>query len=58
MDSYCAHMGGNLAAGGRVIGNCIECPFHGWTFDSTGKCVRIPYAQKSMYITVFESDST
>ncbi len=47
MDAYCPHLGGNLGAGGRVIGNCIECPFHGWQFDGeTGKCTVIPYAAK------------
>lgn len=40
-DAYCAHMGANLAVGGTVkFGNCIQCPFHGWTFDgATGNCV-------------------
>lgn len=34
-------MGANLAEGGKVKwGSCIECPFHGWTFDGKdGKCV-------------------
>ena len=34
-------MGANLGNGGKVKWNsCIECPFHGWTFDGrTGKCV-------------------
>ncbi len=41
LDAYCAHMGANLGVGGRVRYNtCIECPFHGWTFDGeTGHCV-------------------
>lgn len=47
VDAYCPHLGANLAAGGRVLGDCIECPFHGWQFQgSDGKCVRIPYAEK------------
>ncbi|MCJ8741186.1 hypothetical protein PDJAM_G00067900 [Pangasius djambal] len=47
MDAYCPHLGANLAVGGRVVGNCIECPFHGWQFrGEDGKCVRIPYAEK------------
>lgn len=29
----------------KVIGNCIECPFHGWLFDGeTGECSKIPYS--------------
>ncbi len=47
VDAYCPHLGANLAVGGRVVGSCIECPFHGWQFQgSDGKCVRIPYAEK------------
>lgn len=47
VDAYCPHLGANLAVGGRVVGNCIECPFHGWQFNGEdGKCVRIPYAEK------------
>lgn len=47
MDAYCPHLGANLAVGGRVVGNCIECPFHGWQFrGEDGRCVRIPYAEK------------
>ncbi|XP_042365709.1 cholesterol 7-desaturase nvd isoform X2 [Plectropomus leopardus] len=47
LEAYCPHLGANLAVGGRVVGSCIECPFHGWQFrGSDGKCVRIPYAEK------------
>ncbi|XP_061335654.1 cholesterol 7-desaturase nvd-like isoform X1 [Pezoporus flaviventris] len=47
VDAYCPHLGANLAAGGRVVGNCIECPFHGWRFrGEDGKCTSIPYVEK------------
>ncbi|XP_061460445.1 cholesterol 7-desaturase nvd-like [Rhineura floridana] len=47
VDAYCPHLGANLAIGGRVVGSCIECPFHGWQFHgANGKCTRIPYAEK------------
>ena len=50
IDAYCPHMGANLAVGGRVIGDCIECPFHGWKFRGhDGKCVSIPYADKGKH---------
>jgi cholesterol 7-dehydrogenase len=41
-------MGANLGVGGRVRYNtCIECPFHGWTFDGeTGDCVLAGDAKK------------
>jgi len=45
-DSYCAHLGANLALGGRVIDNCLKCPFHGWEYDTEGNCNSIPYASE------------
>ena len=46
LDAYCAHMGADLGAGGKVIGNDIQCPFHHWKYCGTGECVEIPYATK------------
>lgn len=44
MDAHCPHLGAHLAVGGRVKGECLQCPFHGWTFDGAdGTCVEIPY---------------
>jgi len=45
-DSYCAHLGANLALGGVVKDNCLKCPFHGWEYDGEGNCNRIPYASE------------
>ena len=46
VDAYCAHLGAHLAVGGTVKGDCLACPFHGWTYDgATGACVDIPYAE-------------
>lgn len=39
--NVCVHRGGSLA-GGKVKGDCIECPYHGWQFDGDGRCTRIP----------------
>ncbi|XP_050444085.1 cholesterol 7-desaturase nvd isoform X2 [Adelges cooleyi] len=33
LDAYCPHLGSNMAFGGSVIGNSLQCPFHGWTFS-------------------------
>jgi len=45
MDAYCPHLGAHLGFGGRVVGDCIECPFHGWKFDGRdGHCSSIPYS--------------
>jgi cholesterol 7-dehydrogenase len=47
-DAYCPHLGANLGAGGTVVGNCIQCPFHEWQFDmETGQCTNVPYAKKT-----------
>jgi len=43
IDPYCAHLGADMSDG-KVVGNCIECPFHGWNFDGSGKCTKIPYS--------------
>ena len=46
LEAYCAHMGAHLGVGGKVKGECISCPFHGWKFGPDGGCVEIPYAKK------------
>ena len=51
VDAYCPHLGANMAAGGIVKGDCLECPFHGWLFNGDdGSCAHIPYAKKSKKI--------
>lgn len=42
IDPYCPHLGTHLGHGGRVIGETLRCPFHGWCFDDTGRCVSVP----------------
>ena len=37
----CVHRGGSLA-GGKVVGNCVQCPYHGWRYGADGACVEIP----------------
>jgi phenylpropionate dioxygenase-like ring-hydroxylating dioxygenase large terminal subunit len=46
VDAVCPHLGAHLGAGGKIVGNTIECPFHGWRFDGRGACVAIPYAER------------
>ena len=45
-EPYCPHLGGHLGYNGKVDGEIIKCPFHGWEFDKTGFCSRIPYGNK------------
>lgn len=47
LDAYCPHLGAHLGEGGRVVGESLRCPFHGWQYDgSTGRCVAIPYCER------------
>jgi phenylpropionate dioxygenase-like ring-hydroxylating dioxygenase large terminal subunit len=47
LDAYCPHLGANMAVGGVVRGDCLECPFHLWRFKGEdGKCSAIPYSDK------------
>lgn len=41
LSDTCVHRGASLSAG-RTTSDCIECPYHGWRFDQSGQCVRIP----------------
>jgi phenylpropionate dioxygenase-like ring-hydroxylating dioxygenase large terminal subunit len=45
-DAYCPHLGANIGVGGKVKGNLVQCPFHHWRFDGTGKVVEIDYAKR------------
>jgi 3-ketosteroid 9alpha-monooxygenase subunit A len=46
LDAHCVHLGANLGVGGHVVGECIRCPFHAWTYGTDGACVEIPYAAR------------
>lgn len=41
MRDICPHRGMPLSFG-RFDGNRVECPYHGWQFDTQGRCRRIP----------------
>src|SRR3990167_8027247 len=41
MQLRCAHR--SLALDyGRVEGDCLRCPYHGWLYDRTGQCLEQP----------------
>lgn len=45
IDAYCAHYGANMAIGGVVNGNLLECPFHAWRWEGDGTAREVPYAR-------------
>ena len=38
---FCPHRGVALSTG-KVLGDHVQCPFHGFEFDTTGRCTLIP----------------
>ncbi len=46
VEDLCSHRGAALSKG-KLIENCIQCPFHGLEFDKNGKCTFIPANGKS-----------
>jgi 3-ketosteroid 9alpha-monooxygenase subunit A len=45
LDGYCPHMGASLGRG-KIHGNSVACPFHGWEWGQDGRCSRIPFASR------------
>jgi len=41
LSDTCVHRGGALG-NGKIKGDCIECPYHGWQYDGDGRCQKIP----------------
>lgn len=37
----CIHRGTKLSLG-TIEDGCLKCPYHGWTYNQEGRCVRIP----------------
>jgi 3-ketosteroid 9alpha-monooxygenase subunit A len=46
LDGHCLHLGAHLGHGGKVNGDCIECPFHGWAWGPDGLNRYIPYEDR------------
>lgn len=43
-DAYCLHLGAHRGIGGRVVGNDLACPWHGWEWNGDGYNSKIPYS--------------
>ncbi|TDJ44368.1 MAG: aromatic ring-hydroxylating dioxygenase subunit alpha [Gammaproteobacteria bacterium] len=37
----CCHRGAALGEG-KIKGDCVECPYHGWQYNGAGQCTLIP----------------
>ena len=46
MNAYCEHLGAHLGFGGTVVGEVLQCPFHGWQWSHEGRNVCIPYQDR------------
>ena len=46
LDAHCPHLGAHLGYGGKVNGDCIECPYHGWGYGPDGVNKYIPYEDR------------
>ncbi len=46
LGAHCPHMGAHLGIGGRVDGDALRCPMHGFAFDGAGTCVATGYGTK------------
>ncbi len=54
ISAYCAHTGSYMPNGlapdqslsQMLKGNELRCPFHGWRYDGSGRCVDIPPSQQ------------
>lgn len=46
LDAHCPHLGAHIGHGGRVAGDCVTCPYHGWTWGPDGANVAIPYQDR------------
>lgn len=41
LQDRCMHRASRLS-GGEVVGGCLRCPYHGWTYDPDGQVVAVP----------------
>jgi nitrite reductase/ring-hydroxylating ferredoxin subunit len=48
MTDRCPHRGAKLSGSrlcpGEVVGDEIQCPYHGWRYDQQGQCTKVPQA--------------
>jgi phenylpropionate dioxygenase-like ring-hydroxylating dioxygenase large terminal subunit len=61
LDAFCPHLGAHFGQG-KIDGDTIQCPFHGWRFNAAGNCIyvsgnrKIPPKAKSRSWPVVEAN--
>lgn len=45
-DAYCPHLGAHVGHGGKVIGENIQCPWHGWEYGKDGVNCKIAFSDR------------
>jgi nitrite reductase/ring-hydroxylating ferredoxin subunit len=46
VEAYCPHLGAHFGYGGRVEGEALHCPFHGFEFNGSGECLKTGYGSE------------
>ena len=46
LTAHCPHLGAHIGHGGKVNGDCVECPYHGWGYGPDGTNRYIPYEDR------------
>ncbi len=46
VEDRCCHRTAQLSLG-QVQGDAIQCPYHGWQFDGSGACVKVPQLESA-----------
>ena len=56
LSNVCSHRGAALSDG-KVQGDCVECPYHGWQYNGEGECTRIPSLGRDTNCLLYTSDA-
>lgn len=57
LDAFCPHLGAHLGENGRIVDGRLQCPFHGWEFNTEGKCEHIPYCTSKTVPTTAKTNA-
>ena len=52
LQAHCKHIGAHMGHGGTVVGDSVECPFHGWRWGPDGTLRDV--IEKQFLSTVFD----